>query len=277
LPKNKDLIDNSKEIFRPKKSLGQNFLVDENIARKIIRYLAPNPEDVVLEIGPGFGVLTKYLIPAVKHVFAVEIDRNLTKELKQRFAGEKTFKLIQGDFLEIDMAEFYDGREKLKIIGNIPYHITSPVIFKIFNVREFVRDMILMIQREVAQRIVASPGSKEYGILSVFSQLYSEPQILFHVSKKVFSPKPEVDSSVVRWDFSKGLDVTVKSKEILDQVIHGVFQQRRKMLRRSLRNITNLSVNINNLNFDLERRPEDLGPEEIVELSNLICREMSNQ
>ncbi|MFQ5823371.1 MAG: 16S rRNA (adenine(1518)-N(6)/adenine(1519)-N(6))-dimethyltransferase RsmA [bacterium] len=275
--KNKDLIGNSKEIFRPKKSLGQNFLVDENIARKIIRYIAPNPNDVILEIGPGFGVLTKYLVPAAKKVIAVEIDRNLTQHLKKRFEQEKNFKLIQGDFLEIEIADFYDARAKLRVLGNIPYHITSTVIFKIFDMREFIFDMILMIQREVAQRIVASPGSKEYGILSVFSQLYSEPRILFHVSKNVFIPKPEVDSSLVQWDFSKRLEVDVNNMDILQEVVHGVFQQRRKMLRKSLKNIPGISVNINHLNFDLEKRPEDLSSREFVELSNLLYQEMSSQ
>ncbi|MFQ6112974.1 MAG: 16S rRNA (adenine(1518)-N(6)/adenine(1519)-N(6))-dimethyltransferase RsmA [bacterium] len=267
----------SEVTFRPKKSLGQNFLVDENIARKIIRCLAPNPKDVILEIGPGFGVLTKYLIPAAKKVSAVEIDRNLALQLKERFGQEKNFRLLQADFLNMGMAEFFNPGEKWRVLGNIPYHITSPVIFKIFKMREFVRDMILMIQREVAQRIVASPGNKEYGILSVFSQLYSEPRILFHVSKNVFKPKPEVDSTVVQWDFSKGLEVVVKSEELLQQVIHGVFQQRRKMLRRSLKNIPGLSPNLSNLNVNLERRPEDLSPTEIVELSNLIYQEMSNR
>ncbi|MFQ5863773.1 MAG: 16S rRNA (adenine(1518)-N(6)/adenine(1519)-N(6))-dimethyltransferase RsmA [bacterium] len=277
MPKNKDLLGHSKETFRPKRSLGQNFLVDDNIARKIIRHLAPNPEDVILEIGPGFGVLTDYLMPAVKKVIAVEIDRNLTKELQKRFGKENNFKLILGDFLRVEMAELCDPREKLRVLGNIPYHLTSPVIFKIFKAREFVHDMTLMIQREVAQRIVASPGSKEYGILSVFSQLYSEPRILFQVSKNVFNPKPEIDSAVVRWDFSKGLDVVVKSEDTLQKVIHGVFQQRRKMLRRSLKHILSLSVTLDALNFNLARRPEDLSPGEMVKLSNLIYQEMSKQ
>lgn len=264
------MIGNSKETFRPKKSLGQNFLVDENIARKIIRFVAPTPKDVILEIGPGFGILTKYLIPTIEKVIAVEIDHNLSQKLKNQFGQRKNFELIEGDFLELEIVEFFDHLGKLRVLGNIPYHITSPVIFKIFENREYIQDMILMIQKEVGQRIVALPGSKDYGILSVFSQLYSEPHLLFHVSKNVFKPKPEVDSTVVRWDFSKSLEVGVKSKEILQIVIHGTFQQRRKMLRKSLKNIPGLSANIQKLDFNLKKRPEDLNPSEFVELSNLI-------
>jgi 16S rRNA (adenine1518-N6/adenine1519-N6)-dimethyltransferase len=258
--------------FRPKKSLGQNFLVDENIARKIIRQLAPTPQDVVVEIGAGFGVLTKYLLPAAKKVIAVEIDGRLAQTLRGKFGRQEKFNLIEGDFLKIDLAEIYTGSEGLRIVGNIPYHITSPVIFKIFDVCRLVADMTLMIQQEVAQRIVAAPGSKDYGILSVFSQLYSEPKILFQVSKNVFRPRPEVDSSVVRWDFSRPLQVEISDHEILDRVIHATFQQRRKMLRKSLQQIAEIADNIRKLNFNLEKRPEELTPEEFVQLANEICR-----
>ena len=256
--------------FRPKKSLGQIFLVDENIARKIVRFVAPNPGDIILEIGPGFGALTKYLIPVVNKLIAVEIDRNLVKNLKEEFGEENNFELLEGDFLELEIVELFEDSGPLRVLGNIPYHITSPVIFKIFGQRDLVHDMILMIQKEVAQRIVASPGSKEYGLLSVFSQLYSEPRILFHVSKNVFKPKPEVDSTVVRWDFTKNLQIAIKSPETLHKVIHGAFQQRRKMLRKSLRSIPELQLTLENIDFNFERRPEDLTPVEFVELSNVL-------
>lgn len=262
----------SSATFRPKKSLGQNFLVDENIARKIIASVAPNPEDVILEIGPGFGILTKYLAPAVKKLIAVEIDPKLVQNLKERFDGQKNFELIAGDFLELEFVELIEDSGYLRVLGNIPYHITSPAIFKIFEHRNLVHDMILMIQKEVAQRIVASPGDKEYGILSVFSQLYSEPRILFHVSRNVFKPKPEVDSTVVRWDFTREPRMTIRNEEILHKVIHGVFQQRRKMLRKSLKNIPELPVNLDDLNFDLQKRPEELTPAEFVKLSNLLFK-----
>lgn len=259
--------------FRPKKSLGQNFLVDENIARKIIKFVAPSPEDIVIEIGPGFGVLTKYLIPEVKKIVAVEIDRHLVRELESGFGQHENFELVAGDFLEFEIAAVAAGGRTVRVLGNVPYHITSPVIFKIFDQRVFVRDMILMIQKEVARRIVAAPNSKDYGILSIFSQLYAEPRILFHVSKNVFKPRPEVDSSVVQWDFSKKKGAGIRNEDILRQVVRGTFQQRRKMLRKSLSHLATLPVDTDRLEMNLERRPEELYPPEFVELSNQIAEQ----
>ncbi|NIR49989.1 ribosomal RNA small subunit methyltransferase A [candidate division KSB1 bacterium] len=256
--------------FRPKKSLGQNFLVDENIARKIIQALAPNPKDVVLEIGPGFGVLTKYLLPKVAKVIAVEIDTKLAEQLETEFPEFENFHLIQADFLKIHLDEWVETHTgRFRILGNIPYHITSPVIFKVLELRERIFDMTLMIQKEVAQRIVASPGTKDYGILSVVSQLYSEPDILFNVSRNVFRPKPEVASSVVRWLFSKKA-FQIENEDVLDELIHGAFQQRRKMLRKSLKSIPEFAKKLNDVDFELEKRPEQLSPEEFVSLSNLL-------
>lgn len=258
--------------FRPKKSLGQNFLVDENIARKIIHHVAATPDDAIVEIGPGFGVLTKYLVSSTKRVIAVEIDRKLSRHLAVQFGCHQNFVLIEGDFLKEDLADFTGAGEKLRVLGNIPYHITSPVIFKVFGARHLVADMILMIQKEVARRIVAQPGSKDYGILSVFSQLHSSPKILFSVSKNVFIPKPDVDSAVVRWDFSRPLAAAVSSYEILDNVVHATFQQRRKMLRKSLQQITEIVDRLNEIDFDLQKRPEELSPTDFVKLSNEIAR-----
>ncbi|MCG8605484.1 16S rRNA (adenine(1518)-N(6)/adenine(1519)-N(6))-dimethyltransferase RsmA [bacterium] len=258
--------------FRPKKSLGQNFLVDENIARKIIDVVTPKPEDVIVEIGPGFGVLTKYLVPKVGRLIAVEIDRELAKELSETYSHHQNFELIHADFLKTDLSELARGSTKLRVVGNIPYHITSPVIFKTFEDREIVHDLTLMIQREVAQRIVALPGKRDYGILSVLSQLYSEPRIAFSVSRHVFRPKPDVDSAIVRWNFGKMGDPLIKDPVMFRKIIHTVFQQRRKMLRSSLRSDPTLAQRVLSLDFDLKRRPEDLDPSEFVTLANQVCK-----
>ncbi|TDI81770.1 MAG: ribosomal RNA small subunit methyltransferase A [Caldithrix sp.] len=262
----------NKLTFRPKKSLGQNFLVDENIARKIIEKLTPNPQDVIIEIGPGFGVLTKYIISQARKVIAIEIDAKLCESLRGRFRSSKNFTLIQGDFLKTELRNYLEEEVLVRFLGNIPYHITSPVIFKIFQIRQFASDMTLMIQREVAERIVANPGGKDYGILSVFSQLYSKPKILFHISRNVFKPKPQVDSSVIKWDFTQPEDVGVVSEEVLDKVIHLTFQQRRKMLRKSLQQIPGFFEYSKKINFNLEKRPEELSVHEFVELSNQISK-----
>ncbi len=256
--------------FRPRKSLGQNFLVDENIARKIVETLTPKPKDVVVEIGPGFGVLTKYLVPRVRQVLAVEIDRRLTAGLREAFADATNFQLVEGDFLDVDLTALARAWGRLRVLGNIPYHITSPVIFKVLRARDLVQDLTLMIQKEVALRVVAAPGGKDYGILSVYSQLFAEPRILFHVSRNVFKPRPDVDSSVVRWDFPGRHADALHDERVFDQLVHVAFQQRRKMLRKSLRSVPEFAERLERLDFDLQKRPEQLSPLEFVELSNAL-------
>lgn len=257
--------------FRPRKSLGQNFMVDENVAQKIVRILAPNPDDIIIEIGPGFGVLTAYILQRCARVVAVEVDRYLISHLQARFEKFDNFELIAGDFLKTELRAFVPEGGRLRLVGNIPYHITSPVIFKAFAAREVMSDMLLTIQREVAERIVAGPCCKEYGILSVFSQAYAQPQIACYISRNVFKPRPEVDSAVVRWDFSKSADADVKNDALFRQVVRATFNQRRKMLRKSLQQLDKARSILPQLNFDLQKRPEELPVGEFIELTNQIA------
>jgi 16S rRNA (adenine1518-N6/adenine1519-N6)-dimethyltransferase len=243
--------------------------MDENIARKIVKSIAPENEDIIVEIGPGFGVLTKYLCPACRKLIAVEIDQRLLPVLQDKFGIHPHFELIHADFLKLDLRNL-SSDQKLRLVGNIPYQITSQVIFKAFEARPIVSDLTIMIQREVADRIVALPRTKAYGILSVFSQLLSEPRIEFHVSRNVFRPRPEVDSSIVRWDFRQGCDKMIRNFEVFDQVVHASFGQRRKMLRKSLQQLSGFSKISSLMTVDLERRPEELTPAEFIELSNRI-------
>ena len=240
------------------------------MARKIVGALAPSSEDTVVEIGPGFGVLTAHTLPLAKRVVGVEIDRHLSASLQQRFGSHDNFELTTGDFLKMDLPSLFAPDSKVRVLGNIPYHITSPVIFKVLEVREHVQDMVMMIQREVAERIVASPGCKQYGILSVFSQLHSVPKIAFHVSRNVFNPKPDVDSSVVRWDFSRAPELDIRDHLLLRTVIRASFNQRRKMLRKSLQQLPGFRPKMDKIEFDFTRRPEDLSVQEFVDLSNRI-------
>ncbi len=257
--------------FRPKQTLGQNFLLDENICRKITQAIAPGADDTIVEIGPGFGALTGDLLDSGARVIAVEIDRRLTAKLRQEFAGNDNFKLIENDFLKVDLQELQRGKQKLRIVGNIPYHITSPVMFKIFAVCHLVSDLTLMIQKEVAERIVAVPRTKAYGILSVFSQLYSEPKILFQVSRNVFKPRPDVESAVVKWDLTAARKFKITDEQLLRDIIKRSFNQRRKMLRKSLQQLPDFKEKIPALNFGLERRPEELTIDEFVDLSNQLA------
>lgn len=261
----------ARPAFRPKQTLGQNFLVDENVSRKIADAINPQPDDFIIEIGPGFGALTKYLVDASNKILAIEIDGHLAGQLERKFAKYANFEVIHGDFLKQDLWSLAEG-QPVRIVGNIPYHITSPVIFKVFDDCANASDLTLMIQREVAERIVASPRTKAYGILSVVSQLHSMPKSLFHVSRNVFKPRPDVESTVVSWDISAAPQLDVRNPALLRQLIRATFNQRRKMLRKSLQQLPEFGTAREHLNFELERRPEELTVAEFVELSNQLDR-----
>ncbi|MDZ7262911.1 MAG: 16S rRNA (adenine(1518)-N(6)/adenine(1519)-N(6))-dimethyltransferase RsmA [candidate division KSB1 bacterium] len=258
------------EELRPKKSLGQNFLIDENVARKIVQSVEFQDTDIALEIGPGTGVLTKYILPLVKKLIVVELDQSLAQGLREQFGTVTKFHLETRNFLGIRLSDFVSKEEQLRIIGNIPYNITSPVIFKVLEQRAWVRDMTLMVQREVAQRIVASPGNKDYGILSVISQLYSEPRILFQVSKNVFFPKPKVDSTIVHWEFFPKPKFVIEDEFSFRKLIRTVFAHRRKMLRNSLKFVMGADFEPTGIDFDLKKRPEELSVAQFVYLWKLL-------
>ncbi|HEX9974864.1 MAG TPA: 16S rRNA (adenine(1518)-N(6)/adenine(1519)-N(6))-dimethyltransferase RsmA [bacterium] len=260
----------------PKKSLGQNFLKDENIARKIIASLNLKSGDCVLEIGPGTGVLTKYLVQHAMKVVAIEIDKNLVAQLSNQNISATNFLLYQNDILKISFEEILPGEQRWKAVANLPYHITSPVLFKLFEQRHFFESATLMVQKEVAQRMVAKPSTKAYGILSVFSQCYAETKILFEVSKHVFFPKPDVISAVVRLEFNKPGLLDEYEETIFRQVVRGTFNQRRKMLRNSLLAIADLVIDLNKIHFDLKQRPEQLSVSDFVELTKQIVGQIDN-
>jgi len=257
---------------RPKKSLGQNFLVDQNIARKIVAALDLQPNDRVVEIGPGCGALTQFLVPQVADYVGIELDRNLVPRLQTEFGQAPGFHLIEDDFLKIDFQTLLLGVKNNKIVGNIPYHITSGVIFKVIEQRQFFQQMTLMIQLEVAERIVASPGSKLFGILSVLSQTFSVPKLLFTVSPNVFFPRPKVTSAVVQWDFSRPARYPAFDETGFMRLIKNVFQFRRKMLRKSLRHFYGEILDFTTAGIDLSRRPESLEIAEFLSLWEIISR-----
>jgi len=207
-------MNQKKTALRPKKSLGQNYLIDENICRNIIDSFNVEKNDIIIEIGSGKGEITKYLITKCDNVFAIEIDKNNSSFLKTKFPG---INIQNKDFLKIDLNDILNANEKtssiaksfegskIRIIGNIPYNITTDILFKLIDNRKLIKDSQLMIQEEVAQRIVAKPGSKTYGILSVMIQVFCEPKLLFKVSQNCFYPKPKVDSRIVHFDFNTNL------------------------------------------------------------------------
>jgi len=250
--------------LKPKKSLGQHFLTDKNIARKIVSSLHAGGCNSIVEIGPGTGVLTALL--AEKEGFEtyfVEIDRDAVSLLRDSFPGIRD-RIIHGDFLGIDMARVF--KPPLAIIGNLPYNISSPVFFKILDNRNQVKEVVCMVQKEVARRIASPPGSKEYGILSVLLQAFYTVDYLFSVNPGVFSPPPKVDSGVIRM-VRKDTEHLTCDEEKFFRVVKTSFNQRRKMLRNSLQNGFILNDKEDPM---LTQRPEQLSVSDFVALTNKV-------
>ncbi len=247
---------------KPKQSLGQNFMVDANVADKIVRAFDLSEDDHIVEIGPGTGVLTQRIQKLAK-VTIVEIDQRLIPVLKRKFEHLSNVKIIHQDFLTFDLASF---NETIRLVGNIPYHITSPIFFHTIEYRHMVKDMTLLIQREVAERMVAKPGTKDYGILSVMAQFYSTVKLLFRVSPHVFVPEPRVDSALIRWTFHREHERQIRDHKFFRLLVRTAFNQRRKMLRVSLKKwLAHQSIE-----FDLKQRPEELSVSEWIRLYRQI-------
>jgi 16S rRNA (adenine1518-N6/adenine1519-N6)-dimethyltransferase len=258
--------------LRPRKSLGQHFLKDDNIARKIIRALAPDPGDTIVEIGPGVGALTKHLAGTVRRLVAVELDARAVVFLRH-LVQDPTVEIVQGDFLKTDLGTLAgpEGQStQLRVIGNIPYNITTPIVFHLLEHRLFVRDAILMMQREVARRLIALPGNKDYGILSVQCQIFADVQLLFDVAPTAFIPPPNVMSSVVRLAMLPAARVPLGDEAFFRAMVRSVFGKRRKTLRKSLQYFGKERGMVIPELPDLHRRPEELSLEELVHLSDAL-------
>lgn len=267
------------EKYKPKKFLGQNFLVDKNIAKKIVNSLEINHQDVVIEIGPGQGVLTNYISALTSNLIAIEIDKTIYTKLSYEYG--KRIKLIHSDFLKLnikkELNEYVGSARKIKVIGNIPYNITSEILFKLYESKEIIYSVVLMMQKEVAQRLVALPNSKEYGILSIMTQIHSTPKILFTVPPTAFFPKPKVDSSVLKFEFAKD-HYEIKDEKMFNLLVKKSFGKRRKTMRNSLKDFFEISnISPQKIDFDFSRRPESVTIKEFVDLSNSICSKKNNQ
>jgi 16S rRNA (adenine1518-N6/adenine1519-N6)-dimethyltransferase len=249
---------------RPKKSLGQHFLTDPNIAQKIADSIDGTEQKIVLEIGPGTGVLTSLLVKKENFdIHAIEIDSESYEYLQGAYPllGDK---LIYKDFLKFDLKEIF--HEPMTIIGNFPYNISSQIFFRVLENRDLVLDVVCMIQKEVADRIKASHGNKTYGILSVFLQAFYDIDYLFTVGPKVFNPPPKVNSAVIH--LKRNSRKTLDCNEVLFfKVVKQGFNQRRKTLRNSLKSML-LDIPTDNEIFG--QRPEQLNVEEFIYLTNLI-------
>ena len=223
---------------KPKKSLGQNFLVDKNIQKKIITACELKITDRVLEIGAGNGELSAYIPEKVNRLYALEIDSSLCAQLKAKFKIHRNVRIINKDILKFDLRRYFSKLDgKIKVVGNIPYYITTPVIEYLLSYRDKIEDIFITVQKEFANRVIASAGSKEYGSLSCFVQYYTEPEMIFLIKKNSFYPIPKVDSSFLRLAVRKDCRCDLKEEHLLFRIIHASFKKRRKTLRNSLEGI----------------------------------------
>ena len=259
-------IHYSHMYVKPKKSLGQHFLRNHQIAADIVDALTMGSRTKVLEVGPGMGVLTRYLLQ--KQTFettVVEIDRESVSYLKT-YLPELEGRIIEGDFLRMDLKEIF-STDPFSLIGNFPYNISSQILFKVLDDRDLIPEVVGMFQKEVAERICTGPGSKTYGILSVLLQAWYKLEYLFTVNEDVFDPPPKVKSAVVRLTANGRTELGCNEK-LFKSVVKQAFNQRRKMLRNSLRSITPRYDELDA--HTLTRRPEQLSVEEFIILTNAI-------
>jgi len=252
---------------KAKKSLGQHFLKDQNIARKIVSSLKADDTADVLEIGPGMGVLTKYLVENKQYkTQVIEIDQESITYLRSHYPALEG-SIIAGDFLELDLSGLFKG--PFAIIGNFPYNISSQIFFKVLEYRNQVTEVVGMIQKEVAERLAAKPGNKTYGILSVLLQAFYHIEYLFTVSEHVFAPPPKVKSAVIRLKRNDTVALGCNEK-LFFNVVKTAFNQRRKTLHNSLKPLMKNPI----VHEIMQKRPEQLGITEFIELTNLV--EMHN-
>lgn len=263
------------KLVKPKKNLGQHFLTDLSIAKRIADTVDACPEIPVLEIGPGMGVLTQYLVEKPRVVKAVEIDAESVAYLYERFPNLHE-NILGEDFLQMDLTQIFDGKQFV-LTGNYPYDISSQIFFKMLDYKDLIPCCTGMIQREVALRMAAAPGSKAYGILSVLIQAWYDVEYLFTVDENVFNPPPKVKSAVIRMTRNDVTDIGC-DEQLFKRVVKTVFNQRRKMLRVSLRQIFNNGKPMDGFYEQdiMTKRPEQLSIPQFVKLTNMVEEQLAN-
>lgn len=267
--------------FRLSKSLGQNFLTSQHVVEKIIEGSQIGPDDLVIEIGPGMGVLTAAAAPQCGKIIAVEIDSHLIPILEETLADYHNTEVVNQDVLKVDLNRLIEAEKSrewsgIKIIGNLPYYITTPIIMKILENGVKADSITIMLQKEVADRICAGPGSKTYGAISVAVQYYCTVHAVAAVSKEVFFPKPKVDSAVIRLDIRRKKPVELCSEAVFFSVIKAGFGQRRKTLLNALTGVCGktkeeISLVLGAVGIESSRRAETLSIEEFASLANEVC------
>jgi 16S rRNA (adenine1518-N6/adenine1519-N6)-dimethyltransferase len=244
----------------PRKNLGQHFLIDPKVLERLISAAEINSDDVVIEIGSGLGVVTSEIAKRCQAVIAVEIDKELLRISRDVLSSLNNITFVGQDILKTSLDDLA-GEKSYKVIGNLPYYITAPIVEKILTAKNKPELAIIMVQKEVAERMIAKPGTKTYGSFSIFSQLYASISLISLVSKSSFLPWPEVSSAIVAIRPYTTPHYPVKDEKLFFNIVHAAFQQRRKKLRNSL-----AKFNLQSKNIDLNRRPETLSIEEFCAL-----------
>lgn len=251
-----------------KSRLGQNFLLDGSLARKIVDASGIGEQDTVVEIGPGLGTMTRILAERAKRLIAIELDRNLFQKLREEFGAFRNVELVNIDVLRYDFSPI----EPFRVVANIPYYITTPILFKLIEEGSALCSMTLTAQREVARRIAALPGGKEYGVLSIMVQVFGLPKILFHIPSGAFTPKPKVDSTVVRIDRHEVPPAAISSMAVFRSVVRTAFSGRRKMIKNSLGGVfPEIRAALLAAGVSPERRPETVSLREFAEIANHVA------
>ena len=275
--------------FSFKKSLGQNFLIDPNILKGIVMHAGIDKESIVIEIGPGMGSLTEQLAKTAKNVLAFEIDQRLLPILEESLIAYKNVEIIHEDFLKVDLQKILENKgyanQSFHVVANLPYYITTPIIMKIISSGLPFETITVMMQKEVADRIGAKPGTKDYGSLSIALQYYTEAEVVMTVPKTVFIPQPNVDSAILKLTRRKIKELQLKDEDLFFHVVKASFAQRRKTLANNLGNFAksmglskeDLLAICAGVEIDAKRRGETLSPKEYEKLSNAIFDAMKRE
>lgn len=275
----------NKYNFAFQKKFGQNFLIDSNVVEKIVREAGVTKEDMVLEIGPGIGTMTQILCENAREVVAVEIDKNLIPILEDTLSEYDNVTVINEDILKVDinaLARERNGGKPIKVVANLPYYITTPIIMGLFESHVPIESITVMVQKEVADRMQVGPGTKDYGALSLATAFYAKAEVVLVVPASCFMPRPNVDSSVIRLTRHTTCPVDVKDEKLMFKIIRASFNQRRKTLANGLNNSSEIHLpkeviaeSITQLCGNPSVRGEALTLEEFARLSNIISEKMS--
>ena len=268
--------------FHFQKKFGQNFLIDTSVLERIIKAAGIGPEDCVLEIGPGIGTMTQYLAENAGSVIAVAIDKALIPILEETLASYENITVIQGDILKLDIRELvekYAGGKPMKVVANLPYYITTPIIMGLFEKNVPLSGITVMVQKEVAQRMQAGPGTKDYGALSLAVQYYAEPEIAANVPPNCFMPRPTVGSAVIHLKRHEVPPVKAEDEKFMFELIRAAFNQRRKMLPNALAGAAISGITKENITEALQKleipetiRGEKLSLSQFAMLSDILCK-----